>query len=363
MAFVGVAVAAQCGQEDVGGFGRGDGFGGEEGGQAALPVLMLAFDFALGLGRAGVAERDAVEVEGGSELGERVGSLGKEQAVTVHVKFEGQAVFGEGGGEEVEVSQEVFVVIDFGPGADARTVIEQVEQRIVFPVAGEPAVGCGVELPERPDLQTLPAAQRSRRTRRWEWMGKLLCDGPAAHGGRIDLKVQAAMDFGGGTAIGRGRAGGEQFAQERRGAARPVRGVIAAGGTRSPVLGRVTGDGAQVVTVEFVEARAAAAEFGGGADGGDFVAAEGGEDFADQGRPEAMGELTIMFFIAARMVGKRGLGEWRASALRAFRRPPLRSGLLQARRAESVRLCSQRLSGFARTLFAFARNATRFCRA
>ena len=50
MDFVGVAVVAQVGQEGVGRGWGGDGFGGEEGGQAALPVLMLPFDFALGLG-------------------------------------------------------------------------------------------------------------------------------------------------------------------------------------------------------------------------------------------------------------------------------------------------------------------------
>ena len=37
--FVGVAVAAQVGQEGVGRLGVGDGFGSEEGGQSALPVL------------------------------------------------------------------------------------------------------------------------------------------------------------------------------------------------------------------------------------------------------------------------------------------------------------------------------------
>ena len=52
MDFMRVAVATQVGQERVGGFGGGDGFGGEEGRQAALPILMLAFDLALGL-RAG----------------------------------------------------------------------------------------------------------------------------------------------------------------------------------------------------------------------------------------------------------------------------------------------------------------------
>jgi hypothetical protein len=76
----------------------------------------------------------------------------------------------------------------------------------------------------------------------------------------------------------------------------------------------VTGDGAQIPAAEFVEARAAEAEFIGGRDAGDFVAAESGAHFANQGRTEAMGELTIMFFIAARMARRRGLGAGRAPA-------------------------------------------------
>jgi hypothetical protein len=50
MDFVGVAVTAQVRQESIGRSGRGDGFGGEERGPAALPVLVLALDLALGLG-------------------------------------------------------------------------------------------------------------------------------------------------------------------------------------------------------------------------------------------------------------------------------------------------------------------------
>jgi len=83
----------------------GDVFGGEEGGQAALPVLVLAFDFAFGLRSRGVAQGDAVEVQGGSELGQGLGSLWEEEAVVVHVEFERQAMFNESGGQKVEVSQ------------------------------------------------------------------------------------------------------------------------------------------------------------------------------------------------------------------------------------------------------------------
>jgi len=61
------------------------------------------------------------------------------------------------------------------------------------------------------------------------------------------------------------------------------------------------GDGAQIIGIELVEAGAAQAEPVGGRAGGDVVAAEGGQDFADQRGSETMGELAIMFFIAARM--------------------------------------------------------------
>jgi len=100
MHFVCIAVAAQLGQECIGTFGSRDGFGREKGGQTAPPIVVLAFDFALGLGRAGVTQRDAIEVERGDEVGERFGMLGEEQAVTVHIRFERQAVLAEGGGQK-----------------------------------------------------------------------------------------------------------------------------------------------------------------------------------------------------------------------------------------------------------------------
>ena len=165
MDFVGVAVTAQIRQKRVGCGGRADRFGGEEGGQAALPVLVLAFDLAFGLRGARIAQGDAVKVQGLPQLGEGLGALGKEQTVAIDVKFQGQAMLGESGGQEVEVSEQVFTVIDRGSGADARAVIQQIQERIMFSVAGEPAMRRGVELPERADFQALPAAHRSRRAR------------------------------------------------------------------------------------------------------------------------------------------------------------------------------------------------------
>jgi hypothetical protein len=91
-------MASQVGHEGLGRLGCGDRLGGEAGGQSVLPVLVLALDLALGLRGAGVTQRDAVEVEGGPELDDRVGALGEEQAVAVDIKFQRQAVLDEGRG-------------------------------------------------------------------------------------------------------------------------------------------------------------------------------------------------------------------------------------------------------------------------
>ena len=226
-------------------------------------------------------------------------------------------MLGEGGGQEVEVGEQIFVVIDGGPGADARAVIQQIQEGIVFLVAGEPAVRRGVELPERADFQALPAAGRGGRTRGRERMSQVLRDGPTAHGGGIDEEAQPPMHLRGGAAIGRGRFGGEQFAQQRFGAVGPVGSVIAPGGSGRPVFRAVACRRPEIGAVEFVEAGAAQAELVGGDDGGDFAAAEGGEEFADQRSPEAGGKLAIMFFIAARMAEPARTDESPVPALRA----------------------------------------------
>ena len=71
----------------------------------------------------------------------------------------------------------------------------------------------------------------------------------------------------------------------------------------------VAGGGPEIIAVKFVEAGAAQAEFIRRAGRRDFGVAEGGEEFADPRRTETMGELTVMFFIAARMRARPGVGE------------------------------------------------------
>lgn len=176
-------------------------------------------------------------------------------------------------------------------------------------------------------------------------MSQIVGDGPPANGGRIDLKAQAAMNFGGGKAVRSRRTNRQEFAHEPFSALRPVRRVIAARTPRSPAVMLMPGSGTEVIGIELVETGATQPEFFGGDRGGQFAAPKGGQDLTDQRCAQPVRKLTIMFFIAAKMRERQPNNQRALPALRAFRRPPLRSGLLQARRAGSVRLCSHTCPG------------------
>jgi len=62
--FVGVAMKPQSVDMGIGVFDLGDVFAGEIGREPALPELVFALDFSLGLGRWGIKEANVVEFEG-----------------------------------------------------------------------------------------------------------------------------------------------------------------------------------------------------------------------------------------------------------------------------------------------------------
>ena len=111
-----VGVGKQLVEQVVGAAEFEDLVGGQEWGQAFLPVVVAAFDFAFGLGGGGVAQGDAVEVEGGAQLGEGIWVVGIEEGVVVHIEGQGQAVGLEGAGEEIEVGEEGFAGVEAGAG-------------------------------------------------------------------------------------------------------------------------------------------------------------------------------------------------------------------------------------------------------
>ena len=116
-----------------------DGVGGEEGREAFLPVVVAAFDFAFGLGRGGVAQGDAVEVQGLSELGEGVRGVGEKEGMVIDVERERQAVGEEGAGEKIEVGEEILGRIKAGAGVQAGGVVEDVEEGLFVGMPGSQA--------------------------------------------------------------------------------------------------------------------------------------------------------------------------------------------------------------------------------
>ena len=101
-------MAAEVGEEEIGGGDVWERVGSEQGGDAVLPVLVAALDFALGLRGGRVAEGDVVKMERGAEPGEGVGNAGEEEGMAVHVEAQREAVFEEGAREKVEVGGEIF---------------------------------------------------------------------------------------------------------------------------------------------------------------------------------------------------------------------------------------------------------------
>lgn len=293
--FVLVAMVAQVGDVRIGLREIGDVFAGEKGGEAILPERVFAFDFAFGLRGGGVAEGDAVEVEGLAELGEGVGGRGEEEGVEVHVEFAGQVVFAKGGGEEVVIGQEGFVRVEFGAGEEAAAIVEQVEHGKEALAAWKPAVGRGIELPEFADLGALPAADGGGGFGLGVERGELIFESPAADLGAIHCEIAPAQDFAGGEAVVGGRRGSQPFAQEREDFGWPLRSMVAAGVAGEPKGLLMVGAGAQVIGVEFVETTAGEIELGGRRGSVELLGAEAGQDVTDQRWGETMRELLVFF--------------------------------------------------------------------
>jgi hypothetical protein len=227
--FGGVAVGAELVDFGVGFFQAGDLFAGEVGGQAVLPILVGALHFAFGLRGGRVAEVDAVKAQGPAELGGGLGPRGKEEAVVIDVQLQGQAKVQEGPGQQIQIGQERFALVNFGGDKKAAAIVEHVEHRPVAFGGGEPGVGCGVQLPEFADGAALPAAHGRFGLGSGLNLGQAVLHGPAPNLRAMDFQIQQPGRFAGGEAVGSGRAAGEPFAQESRQFRRPIRGMVAAG--------------------------------------------------------------------------------------------------------------------------------------
>ena len=286
--FMGVGMRHQLIQELVGTTEFEDVIGGQEGGQAFLPVVVAAFDFALGLGRGGVAEVHAIEVEGRAQLGKGVGVVGVEEGVVVHVERQGQTVGLEDAGQEVEVGQQGFLVVEAGAGIEAGGVVEEVEQDLFVGGVGQPGVGAGIVLPEGAQIPGLPAFDRFRRLLVTGVGGQLVLERPAADAGAVGQELETAVEFAGTGAVGGRGLGGEERGEQGGDLRGPVGMVIAAGAARGPGLGLAVGAGVEVLGIELVEAAACEAQFRGSGWGVEMAGAKAGQKVTNEGRGTTM---------------------------------------------------------------------------
>ena len=141
MDFVGVVMEAQRVDVGVGRFDLGNVFTGEIGWEAALPVLVLALDFAFGLGGWGIKEANVIKLERRAQLGQRVRILRAKDGVIIDVDLQRPAVAQESGGQEIEVGQQEFALIEFGADEHAAAIVEHIEPGKVERAAGDPAMG------------------------------------------------------------------------------------------------------------------------------------------------------------------------------------------------------------------------------
>ena len=216
-------------QEFVGPLEFQDAVGGQQGRKTFLPVIMPAFDFAFGLGSWGITESDAIEVQGGAELGEGFGRVGEEKGVIIHIEGQGQAMGLKGAGKEVQMGQQGLGGIKAGPDIVAAGIVQEVEQGLFGGVIWQPGMGTGVILPEGTQIAHLPAFDRFGRGFVTRVGSQVIGDGPAADTGAVGFEIESAEEFAGTSAVGNRGFGGEQFFKQVTGGGRPDGLMISAG--------------------------------------------------------------------------------------------------------------------------------------
>ena len=293
--FGGVAMRPQGVDLRIGRFDFGDFFAGEVGGQAALPVLMGAFDFAFGLGRGGIEETDVVELERPAQLGQGVRIVGEKDTVVIDVDLERASVRQESRRQEVEVGEQEFALVNLGAGEEAAAIIQQVEHGEGKLGVREPAVGRGVELPEFADLGALPTAHGGQNFFGRDGMSQIIFQRPAADLGAVELEGVQAEGFGSGEAVRTGRRAGQPFGEQLEDGLRPGGGVIAARSAGGPEGFLFSSAGGVVNGGQRVKATGREAELFRGLGGRQRLLPESVQHMADESGRVAMDELLMLF--------------------------------------------------------------------
>jgi hypothetical protein len=281
--FASVAMKPQRLDVGVGVFDLGDVFAGEIGREPALPELVFTLDFALGLGRWSIKETNVIELEGRAELGQRVGILGEKHGVIIDVDLQGPSVGQESGGQEIQVGEQEFAVVEFGADEQAAAIVNHIKHGKVQRTGGEPAMGRRVQLPEFADLGALPAADRGVRALRRSGMSITILEGPAADLGAVELEGMQTQGFRGREAVGARRGASQALFEEGRDRLGPDGGMVAARGSWKPEVLFLLRASTEIIGGQSIEATAGKAELRGGFGGRQGVPPEGRQDMANEG--------------------------------------------------------------------------------
>ena len=107
----------------------------------------------------------------------------------IDIKLKRPSVRQEGRGKEIQVGEKEFSFIELGAHKETAAIIEHIEHGEVEGAEREPVVWGGIELPELPNLRTLPTADGSRRLASGFAMGMAILQRPVAYLSTIELKV------------------------------------------------------------------------------------------------------------------------------------------------------------------------------
>jgi hypothetical protein len=266
----------------------GDLFAGEIGWEALLPELVFALDFAFGLGGWSIKETNVVEFQSRAQLGERLWVLSEEDAVIIDIELEWASIGQEGGGEEIQVGQEEFAVIEFGADEEAAAIVEHVEHGEVEGAERKPRVRRGIELPEFTNLGALPAPNRSVRFLGSGGMGIAVFHRPMSDLAAVEFESVEAQDFGSGEAVRGRRRAVQALFEEVNDGLRPRRGMVTSGAARSPEACLFLGMGLAVVAGKDIEPTGGKVQLVGGFGSRERALLEGFENMADESEAVAM---------------------------------------------------------------------------
>ena len=288
MGFGGVVMQPQLVDVGVGFLDLRDVFAGEIGREAALPELVLALDFPLGLWRWGIQETNVVEFERGPKLREGVGILGEKDTMIIDIKLQRAAIGLESGGQKIKVGEQPFPVIDFGTHEHAAAIIEHIEHGKIQNTGGEPVMRRSIQLPEFADLGALPAPHWRMRLVHRGGVSQAVLQGPMADLGAVQLKGMQAQSFGGRKAVRAGGCAGQPFFKEVGDGHGPGGGMVTARSAWGPQGFRGLRDRAEASRGERIETAARQPQLFSGLGRRQGLLLKGGQHMTDESRGVAI---------------------------------------------------------------------------